>query len=83
MSESPMTILVPVGFAEQSLIALEQAMSFAGRLQAKVVLLTVMEEPRGVIMEWFDDKVKLAELKTEFKDKIEILAEEQAGKSGL
>jgi nucleotide-binding universal stress UspA family protein len=83
MSESPMTILVPVGFAEQSLIAMEQAMSFAGRLKAKVVLLTVMEEPRGVIMEWFDDKVKLAELKTELKDKIEILAEEQAVKSGL
>ena len=42
MSESLNTILVPVGFSEQSMIALTQATHFAKVTKAEITLLTVI-----------------------------------------
>jgi nucleotide-binding universal stress UspA family protein len=44
MSTEPKKILVPVGFSEQSLIALNHALIYAREMEARIVLLTVIEE---------------------------------------
>ena len=54
MSLKPNKILVPIGFSEQSITALKQALNFAQANKSKVFLLTVLEE-RSVIQNLFLD----------------------------
>ena len=56
MSISTSKILVPVGFSEQSMIALAQACSLAKIKQSEVVLLSVIEEPSMMESLFYDDK---------------------------
>ena len=41
-------ILVPIGFAEQSILALEQAVNIAKITDSELFLLTVVEEPSSI-----------------------------------
>lgn len=72
-------ILVPIGFSDQSLIALEQAMVFAKAIdQAELTLVTVIEDNSS-----FRKKLNLAkkdgsELKAEVNKKLQELAEKYA-----
>ena len=54
MSLKPSKILVPIGFSEQSILALKQALKFAEINNSKVFLLTVIEE-RSIINNLFLD----------------------------
>ena len=45
MTTSTGPILVPIGFAEQSILALEQAVNIAKITDSELFLLTVVEEP--------------------------------------
>ena len=45
MSISTNKILVPIGFSEQSIIALNQALNLARIKGSKIVILSVIEEP--------------------------------------
>ncbi len=76
MSQNNQTILVPIGFSAQSLIALEQAVDMAKILKADLTLLSVMEES-GFFARVFgdtDDEV-MFELKKKAQSKLEELAE--------
>lgn len=44
MSDHPSKILVPVGFSDQSLLALDDAIVFAKEMKAEITLLSVLEE---------------------------------------
>lgn len=44
MTQTTNRILVPVGFSEQSILALDHAIIFAKKTQAEIVLLSVMED---------------------------------------
>ena len=48
MTTSPGPILVPIGFAEQSILALEQAVNIAKITDSELFLLTVVEEPSSI-----------------------------------
>ena len=48
MTTSTGPILVPIGFAEQSILALEQAVKIAKITDSELFLLTVVEEPSSV-----------------------------------
>ena len=67
-------ILVPIGFSEQSLIALGQACNLAKIKQSQVVLLSVIEEQSMIESLFLDDKTD--ELKKKVKSKLENIAEE-------
>ncbi|PMB31723.1 hypothetical protein CEN47_11250, partial [Fischerella thermalis CCMEE 5319] len=44
MEKALSKILVPIGFSEQSLLALQQAVLFGKAMKAKLYLLSVLEE---------------------------------------
>ena len=48
MINSSGPILVPIGFAEQSIVALEQAVNIAKITDSELFLLTVVEEPSSI-----------------------------------
>ncbi len=76
MSQTNQTILVPIGFSAQSLLALEQAVNVARMLNAELTLLSVIEES-GFFARVFgdrDDEV-MFELKKKAQSKLEELAE--------
>ena len=68
MSLKPSKILVPIGFSEQSIRALHQALNFAQINQSKVFLLTVLDE-RSVIQNLFLDD-NSHEIKMKIHDKL-------------
>lgn len=69
-------ILVPIGFSDQSLIALEQAMVFAKAIdQAELTLVTVIEDNSSFRKKLNLSKKDGAELKAEVNNKLQELAE--------
>lgn len=81
MSES-FKILVPVGFSEQSLNALDQALIFANPIKdATITLLTVIEEG-GFFTKMFSSSNK-DEIREEANKKLKELAAEYASKSNV
>ena len=64
MSSSSSKILVPIGFSDQSVIAFDQACSFAKLDNAKVFLLSVVEERSTMQNLFLDDNSH--ELKRKF-----------------
>ena len=74
-------ILVPIGFSEQSMVALRQALSVAKIKKSDIVLLSVIKE-QSVIQSLFTDdksdalkekvKVKLDSISKEFSQKYSI-----------
>ena len=71
-------ILVPIGFSDQSIIALEQAFSLAKIKKSKVFLLSVIDEPSKIESLFLDDRRN--ELKKKVKDRLVILSQKYATK---
>lgn len=82
MSGTPV-ILVPTGFSDQSFIALEQALSFAKRINGRIVLLSVIEEDKGLLSFLYEDKSKMTEARNKVGEKLDEVAEEYGKKSGV
>lgn len=78
-------ILVPVGFSEQSLMALEQALVFAkGMKNGKVYLLSIIEEERFLKKVFYQkSKEKGFNLEKAVKEKAHELAEDYREKNGI
>ncbi len=73
MSVKSSKILVPIGFAEQSIIALDQACVFAKLDNAKIFLLSVIEERSAMDSLFLDDNSH--ELKKKVHNRLKELAE--------
>lgn len=81
MSEKSPTILVPIGFSEQSLLALDEALIFAKATKATITLLSVVEESS-----FFKKMFSATDgegLKEEVSSKIKAIADEYQAKSGV
>ena len=74
-------ILVPIGFSEQSMIALGQAFNLAKIKNSDVVLLSVIEEQSMIQSLFLDDNSD--ELKKKVKEKLELIAAEYSLKYGV
>lgn len=83
MKSSTNNILVPLGFSEQSKIALKQAENFAKIIGAEITLLSVVEES-GMFRRLFgDDEEKLYEIKKDIQVKLDELAKESQDRTGI
>ncbi len=74
-------ILVPIGFSEQSIIALGQAFNLAKIKNSDVVLLSVIEGQNMIESLFLDDKSD--ELKAKVKSKLEDIASVYSSKYGV
>lgn len=82
MADQTPVILVPAGFSEQSILALDQALVFAKAMKGEIVLLTVIEDSKA-FRKLIGTEKKGKELKEEVKIKLSALAEEYASRSGV
>ena len=73
MINSSGPILVPIGFAEQSIVALEQAVNIAKITDSELFLLTVVEEPSSIQKLFSNYKEQQEELKDQVRKKLESL----------
>lgn len=74
-------ILVPIGFSEQSMVALGQALNLAKIKNSDVVLLSVIKE-QSIIQGLFADD-KSDELKAKVKEKLSAIATEKSNEYGV
>ena len=74
-------ILVPIGFSDQSMIALGQAFSLAKIKNSDVVLLSVIEEQNMIQSLFLDDNSHTLQQKV--KKKLEGIASEYSAKYGV
>ena len=74
-------ILVPIGFSEQSMVALGQALNLAKIKNSDVVLLSVIKE-QSIIQGLFTDD-KSDELKAKVKEKLSAIALEKSNEYGV
>jgi len=75
MTTSSGPILVPIGFAEQSILALEQAVNIAKITDSELFLLTVVEEPSTMQKLFSSYKESQEQLKEQVREKLEALQE--------
>lgn len=78
---SPNKILVPIGFSEQSIFALAQALNLARIKNSDVILLSVIKEQSMMQSLFLDDKSD--ELKSKVKEKLDSLALEYGKRYGV
>lgn len=83
MSEKNPTILVPIGFSEQSIVALEQAIIFAEAMQADITLLSVITDDSHFRDALGVTKKEETELKKKAKEKLEDLAARYSSDNAL
>ena len=81
MSEKAISLLIPVDFNEQSLVALEQSYNLARLLQTELVLLYVHEE-RDFINSLFSKEQK-QQISEDINHRLEEIASEISQKTGL
>jgi nucleotide-binding universal stress UspA family protein len=74
-------ILVPIGFSEQSMIALGQAFNLAKIKNSDIILLSVIEGQSMIESLFLDDKSN--ELKAKVKSKLEDIASVYSSKYGV
>jgi nucleotide-binding universal stress UspA family protein len=74
-------ILVPIGFSEQSIIALGQAFNLAKIKNSDIILLSVIEGQSMIESLFLDDKSN--ELKAKVKSKLEDIASVYSSKYGV
>jgi nucleotide-binding universal stress UspA family protein len=74
-------ILVPIGFSEQSIVALIQALNLAKIKNSEVVLLSVIREQSAIQSLFLDDKSD--ELKVMVKEKLDSIALKYAKKYAI
>ena len=82
-------ILIPIGFSDQSMIALGQAFNLAKIKKAEIILLSVIEEPNMIESLFLDDRThelqqkvndKLVEVGKEYAEKYDIRVETMVAK---
>lgn len=83
MSSQDQKILVPIGFSEQSLLSLQQAVVFAKAMPARLVLLSVIEENKTLNSIFSPSEKKLEKWKKEVHTKLEELAADTRAKHNL
>lgn len=76
-------ILVPIGFSEQSLLALQQAVLFGKAMKAKLYLLSVIEESSLLDRIFSQDEETEVKLRKTLEEKLQQLAIETRNNSGL
>ena len=76
------TILVPIDFFKQSIVALEQAEKHAILINGELVLLSVIQ-PRGLLKHWLIDDAIDVDFKLELQLKLEQLAKKVTNRSGV
>ena len=81
MSAKSSKILVPIGFSEQSIIALDQACCFAKLDDSKLFILSVIEERSTMENLFFDDNSH--ELKKKVHDKLDEISEKFSKKYNI
>ena len=69
-------ILIPIGFSDQSMIALGQAFNLAKIKKAEIILLSVIEEPNMIESLFLDDRTH--ELQKKVNDKLVEVGKEYA-----
>jgi len=83
MNSTSFSILVPIGFSDQSLVALEQAERMAKLSNAEITLLSVVEMS-GMLKRLFgEDDEKYIDLKLNVQSKLDKLAQEVHQRSGI
>jgi len=83
MNSTTYSILVPIGFSEQSMIALEQAERLATLVGGEITLLSVIETS-GLLSRLFgEDDERYADLKLGLQSRLDKLATEVSGRTGL
>ena len=82
-------ILIPIGFSDQSMIALGQAFNLAKIKKSEIILLSVIEEPNMIESLFLDDRThelqqkvndKLVEVGKEYAEKYDIHVETMVAK---
>ena len=82
-------ILIPIGFSDQSIIALGQAFNLAKIKKSEIILLSVIEEPNKIESLFLDDRThelqqkvndKLVEVGKEYAEKYDIHVETMVAK---
>ena len=83
MSNTASKILVPIGFSEQSIIALGQAFSLAKIKNSEVVLLSVIEEKSSMFDIFTINDIEYDKMKTKVMNKLKEIALEHSKKYGV
>ena len=83
MSNIASKILVPVGFSEQSIIALGQAFSLAKIKNSEVVLLSVIEEKSSMFDIFTINDIEYDKMKIKVMNKLKEIALEHSKKYGV
>ncbi len=83
MADKTPLILVPLGFSEQSILALQQAVIYGKAMGARLQLLTVMEDNNQFLQKFDAKDDKKDEIREKVKAEMERYAEEYRQKSGL
>ncbi len=73
MNSETKKILVPIGFSDQSINALDQAAMFARPMNAEIVLLSVVELD-GLFTKIFSNDEKVEAIKKEISEKLDAVA---------
>ncbi len=81
MADSTPRILVPIGFSEQSLLALDQALVFAKAMNASITALTVFGD--GSLRKTLNTEAKKEELNALANQKLNEVVAEYKTKSGI
>lgn len=83
MNSTTYSILVPIGFSNQSMIALEQAERLACLTSGEITLLSVIETS-GMLSRLFgEDEEKYTDLKIELQNRLDKIAQEVSLRIGL
>jgi len=83
MSNTASKILVPVGFSEQSMVAMGQAMNLAKIKNSEVILLSVIEERNSMFDLFVSDQLDEEKIKNKILIKLNALATKYSEKYGV
>jgi len=83
MSNTASKILVPVGFSEQSMVAMGQAMNLAKIKNSEVILLSVIEERNSMFDLFVSDQLDEEKIKNKILIKLNTLATKYSEKYGV
>ena len=76
MSSTSQKLLVPIGFTNQSIIALQQAVAMASKNQYKVIILNVLDLPSTFNMLFSNFEEKKQDLQEKANHKLQELKEQ-------
>lgn len=82
MADKTPVILVPMGFSEQSVLALDQALIFAKAMKASILLLAVNNNDNQ-LREMFGDMHRKEDIGEKLNEKLKAVASEYSAKSGI